>query len=88
MRHFGSQREGESERRVFWSIDVRPSRIAGLSPMDTVRAWLRGVEMAHYGDALLDAGYASMARVCTLKDADLLSVGVKRPEDRQIMLER
>lgn len=56
--------------------------------METVRAWLRGVEMSHYGDALFDAGYVSMARICALKDGDLLSVGVKRPEDRQIMLER
>jgi hypothetical protein len=56
--------------------------------METVRQWLRAIEMSHHSDLLFDNGYTSMQKVCSsLKDEELLILGVKKPEERAIILE-
>lgn len=53
-----------------------------------VRSWLSALGLAHLAEPLFEANITTMVAVCKLKDGDLLSLGVKLPEERALLLDR
>ncbi len=55
--------------------------------METVQAWLRSLNLEGHAEAIFNHGVTSMLKVVSLKDAELLSLGVTSPADRQTILD-
>jgi hypothetical protein len=55
--------------------------------METVQSWLRSLNLEQHAEAIFGHGVTSMLKVVSLTDADLLSLGVTSPADRQSILD-